>query len=369
MNNFTLEDARAADRPELLDFLHDAFKGDNPNHLRFEALYPDMLQPTDAGMAPHRITRHEGKICACVGWYPMKVRVGECVVDVYGIGQVSCAPALRGGGRMTALLNDVCEKMEKSGAGLSWLGGRRDRYAHFGWDVAGSNAATGMSAKSAGEPAAGWNVEQVEASHIARFWPLINRAAVSEEVSPETWIARLSRCGKRHRVFVASRGKDVEAVCVAQSESGNNLVEWAGDTAGIHAICAHLLKSQRNVYATYSPAVDPAADMFWRCGEWCSAPMANLRILNLAALLKSYAPWLEKRVPAGAGVLLKINENSDTAQLGAANGDLIAFDRLKMVRLMFGPIAPSVVAGLPDKLRWLDQVFPLPFLLPPLSHV
>jgi hypothetical protein len=270
---------------------------------------------------------------------------------------------------MTALMNDVCVQMEKSGAGLAWLSGRRDRYARFGFEVAGTNLSSGIAPFCVGEPEAGWNVEQVAASQLPRFWTLRNRAAVCEEVSPEKWVTRLMRGGKTHRVFLASRGRDAEAFCVMQAEPGEGLLEWAGANAGIHAILAHALKTQKRVRVEYAPAcVDPAAKLFWNAAEWCGTSVACLRILNFAALLKSYAPLLEKRVPAGAGVKLSI-EGADSAQLGVASGDELPLDRLTMTRVMFGPLAPSAVVALPEKLRWLDQVFPLPFMLPQSSHV
>jgi len=123
------------------------------------------------------------------------------------------------------------------------------------------------------------------------------------------------------------------------------------------------------VRVEYAPdCVDPAANVFWNAADWCGASVACLRILNLAVLLKSYAPWLEKRVPKGAGVRLMI-EGGDAAQLGVASGEELPLDRLTMTRVVFGPLAPSAVVALPEKLRWLDQVFPLPFMLPQLSHV
>ena len=371
MGRFITEDARAADRPGLLDYLQEAFKTNDPGHARFETLYPDLFGATDAAMSRHRVIRGDaGRICACVGWYPMRVRVGACCVDVFGVGQVSCLPALRGGGRMTALMDDVCEKMEASGAGLAWLSGRRDRYARFGFEMAGSNLAAGMDGRSAGEPGAGWRVEQVDAAQRARFWPLRNRAAVREEVSPETWDARLMRGGSPHRVFLASRGGDAEAMCVVQAGAGETLLEWAGENAGIHAIVARLLTAQGSVKATFAPGfVDPAAQLFWESAAWCNASLSCLRILNLAALLESYAPFLGARVPDGAGVRLVIAENNGAAQLGAAGGGTLTLGRLAMTRLVFGPLPPSRTADLPGNLRWLDQVFPLPFLLPPSSHV
>ena len=177
------------------------------------------------------------------------------------------------------------------------------------------------------------------------------------------------RGGKPHRVFLASRGKDVEAFCVAQAETGEALYEWAGANAGLHAILAHMLKTQKLVTAVYMPAyADPAADLFWNVAAWTNASFASLRIVNLDALLKSCQSLIEKRIPAGAGVRLVMTDGG-SAQLGATNNATLALSRLAMTRLVFGPLAPSLQTALPDSLCWLDHVFPLPFALPASSHV
>ena len=387
MNSYTLETAHATDRDELLAFLLDAFRTNDPNHPAFDTLYPDLFDATDEAMSRHRVIRDEaGRICACVGSYPMRVRIGQCAVEIFGIGQVSCSPQLRGGGRMSALLADVCESMERSGAALAWLSGRRDRYAHFGWDVAGTNLHSGFDARSVGKAPSGWSIEQIAVATAAeRIWQLRNRAAVREEVSPETWTTRLMRGGKPHRVFIATRAdgaaaKDscAEAFCVMQAGEGEELLEWAGETDGIHAILAHALQTQKRVRVTCAPQnIDPAARLFWDSADWSGASLANIRILNLQKLLDSYAPLLNERIPAGASVRLVIAENDakqiDCAQLGAATpaatAPTLTLDRKTMARTIFGPLAPSTLITLPEELRWLDRVFPLPFCLPSSSHV
>ena len=364
---FTLENARAGDRAELLDYLQNAFLTNDPNHARFEALYPDLFHATDEAMARHRIIREDGKIRACVGWYPMDVRVGACKVRVYGIGQVSCAPELRKGGRMTALLSDVCAKMDASGAPLAWLSGWRPRYANFGWEAVGTNLHSSIDKRSLPEPEPGWRVEEIDASQLGTLDALSRTASAFEETSAEIRLERMTRGGKQHRVFKASRDNDVKAMCVMQAGEGADLYEWAGDNAGIHAIIAHVLKTQKNVSVTYSP-IDSAARMFWDYASTFNSSLTMLRICDFGALIKSYAPILEKRIPAGKGITLEI-EGGASVKIGVPTGDKITLNRLKMTRLIFGPVAPSLAFNLKDNLRWLDQVFPLPFILPNLSHV
>ena len=358
---YKLETATAADRAELLAYLQNAFLTNDPNHPKFETLYPDLFAATDASMANHRIIREDGKIVACVGYYPMKVRVGECAMTVYGIGQVSCKPELRGGGRMTELMNDVCDKMDASGAELAWLSGRRDRYSRFGFESAGTNFHSWIDARSVGEAEPGWVVEQVQASQIERFDALRRSAAVYEDAPLQIWFERLMRGGKPQRIFVASRKgkKKVGAYCLAQAEGGQNVYEWAGENAGIRAILAHIAKTQGNIAVTYAPeSTDPAARVFWNASSGISTSVSMLRICNLDALMKAYAPVLEKRGTNPADVAKALKS--------------LKLDRLMLTRLVFGPVAPSVLLSGQAKepvSRWLDQIFPLPFILPNLSHV
>ena len=366
--SFTFENARAGDRAELLASLLAAFKTNDANHPAFDALYPDLFHDTDGAMGCHRIIRENGKIRACVGRYPMDVRIGACRVRVYGIGQVSCAPELRGGGRMTALLNDVCAEMDASDAGLAWLSGWRPRYATFGWEAVGTNLNSYIDKKTLPEAPSGWSVAELDASQLETLDALSRSASVLDETSAQTRTERMMRGGKCHRVFKASRGAEVKAMCVMQAGEGADLLEWAGDNDGIRAIIAHVLKTQKGVSVTYSP-IDCAARMFWDLASGFNASLTMLRICNFKALMKSYAPILEKRIPAGKGITLTIRENNARASIGAPGGDALTLGRLEMTRLLFGPVAPSLTADLPDSLRWLDQVFPLPFILPNLSHV
>jgi len=356
----SISTATAADRAELLAYLQNAFKTNDPNHPPFETLYPDLFAATDEAMSNHRIIREDGRIVACVGYYPMKLRVGECRMTVYGIGQVSCVPELRGGGRMTALMNDVCARMDASGAPLAWLSGRRDRYSRFGFESAGTNFNSWLDARSIGEAEPGvWRVMQVQASSISLFDNLRRNAAVYEDTPLRIWFERLMRGGRPHRIFIARHetgNPDVGAYCLAQAEGGNTLCEWSGSNDGIHAILAHMLKSQNGVSVTYAPeSTDPAARVFWNSATGSGIHTAMLRICDLDALLKAYAPVLEKRGTNPADVSKGL--------------DSLALDRLTLTRLVFGPLAPSQVVPLPAGLRWLDQIFPLPFLLPNLSHV
>ena len=76
-------------------------------------------------------------------------------------------------------------------------------------------------------------------------------------------------------------------------------------------------------------------------------------------------------MPKGEGatlIMLRRGVPCETVVLGGG-GERLVLDELQMVRLLFGPWPPSFVLELPERLRWLSHIFPLPFALPASSHV
>lgn len=373
MPAFSLEVARSQDRDELLALLLRAFRVDNPQHPPFETLYPDLFAANDIAMGRHRIIREQGRITACVGAYPMEVRLGPCTVRTVGIGQVSCDPEARGGGRMTALLTATVDALPASGCAISWLGGRRDRYARFGWDLAGTTVQCTMDARSVGPTPDGWTVAAQVPEHApsTELWRLRGTQPIREEVSREGWHAKLAR-GKSLLWTAHRRGAadEVRAFAVIR-EDGNNLQEWGGDLEGLHAIVAEAIARHGMARVVYQPGLDPAATWFHAHSAGESGALSNLLVIRLDATLEAFAPILRERLPHGHGVRLGMTlpgASPEWAGLGTG-GDALVLDRCTMARFLFGPLAPSVLLDLPGHQRWLDQVFPLPFLLPATAHV
>ena len=144
--------ATASDCEQLLDFLPSVFRRDKPDHSRFEDLYPDIFLPTDEAMKHHAVVRDDaGKIVSCIGAYPMTLRVAGCDVPIAGIGQVSTAKEWLGKGCMSALMKAQLERLRSLGVAVVWLGGRHDRYAHFGFETGSLAFDYGMDAHSLGK--------------------------------------------------------------------------------------------------------------------------------------------------------------------------------------------------------------------------
>ncbi len=375
MNNFAIDTAKAADRDELLDLLLRAFKTRSPDHLPFDILYPDVFDPTDEAMGHHYIIRENGRITACVGSYPLDLQLGPVKLRVAGIGQVACDVELRRGGRVTALLNHAISHMRDTlGCPLSWLGGRRDFYAKFGWERSGSILLVDIDSQSLKhEPEDGWTVRQLDPTQqtVDLLWDLRNRQPVRHIVTKRNWLLKLQRLGTEVWCAFHDGAATLGAFAVANRER-KQLSEYTGTYTGIEAILAELTKRHSNLQMQLAPGLDPDTEFFWDRSVRPGAVMSNMLILDLPALLGAYAPVIEPKLPPNAGVELVMTpwQSADiaTARLGTGVARL-ELDPLRMARMVFGPAAPSALLQLPRELLWLDQIFPLPFRIPLNSYL
>jgi len=371
----TLETAQLADRRELLDMLAAAFRTDTPTLPEFDALYPDVFIPTPEAMARHRIIRQNGRIVACVGHYPMELRLGAVSLPLFGIGQVSCQKEYRGQGFMTALLKDAIALMEASPTPLSWLGGRRDRYARFGWEVGGTAFRCKLNAKALAPAPKGYAIVSNSPEAISDdTWHLYASEPLRCIFAKEEWLRKLTR-GKPQTVWTATQipYSPPLAFAVTQQES-ENILEYGGERNALHALLATIAQTRGangTVTLTCCPKVTPLSEFLWTHSEWVTPEFSNIRIHHLGKLLDAYAPFWRPCVPKGEGatlVMLRHGTPCETAVLGEG-GEWIEMDELQMVRLLFGPWPPSFVLDLPERSRWLAHVLPLPFALPVSSHV
>lgn len=126
----------AGDFDELIAFLNRVFSEHGPHD--FATLLPSIYQPTDEAMRCNYAIREGGRLGAVVGVFPIDWRVGGVPLKVAGVGGVSVHPDSRGKGYMKKLMCHAVDEMRREGYDLSYLGGRRQRYAYFGYEVAGT---------------------------------------------------------------------------------------------------------------------------------------------------------------------------------------------------------------------------------------
>ncbi|MBN1875399.1 MAG: GNAT family N-acetyltransferase [Anaerolineae bacterium] len=103
----------------------------------FPSIHPHLYQPTPEACSWGYVIEENGKLVAHVGLYPLETVTAGVSLYIGGIGGVTTAPEARGKGYMSQLLYHVIGEMRAQNMPLSWLGGDRQRYGQFGWELAG----------------------------------------------------------------------------------------------------------------------------------------------------------------------------------------------------------------------------------------
>ena len=335
--------ATAADCEQLLDFLPSVFRRDNPNHCRFEELFPDIFRPTDEAMGDHAVVRDDaGNIVACIGAYPMTLRVAGCDVPIAGIGQVSTAKEWLGRGCMSALMKAQMERLRSLGVALAWLGGRHDRYAHFGFETGGLTLDYGLDAHSIGKIARARTVRRFSHGPMAEeavtpaLFALRERTAAAYVVEPlERYRMRLRRGDCEVWTATPEGASEPDAWAVI-APKWHRIDEASGSVDGILEIAAEATKRLDSCLQLELPVCDATRALAERARAacaWMNPRSLSLNVLDRDRLLEAYAPVIRP------GTRLPSKELSSA----------------ELVRACFGP-EPSPFP-------------PLPFAIPNLYHV
>ena len=294
--------AHAGDRAELLDFLYAVFLRKNPQHPRFDALFPELFDDTDESMGRHAVIRENGRIAACVGMYRMTLRIAGCEVPFAGIGQVSTGADYLGRGYMSALLKEQLRLAREEGAAFAWLGGRHDRYRRFGFDSAGLVFHYGLDARSVCEIPSSREVARLPGNPADGLPESIHALRERDGeiiVEPRaTYLRRLLRT--RYEVWTSTpAGASEPDAWALFAPEKSHIDELSGSTEGCLEIVAALARqASGDVDLALSPSNHDLSEGLRRACRWVAPRMNMLSVLDLDRLLAAYAPLL----PSGASV-------------------------------------------------------------------
>lgn len=129
--------ATAADYEEVVAEADRGF-GHKPEEDFFRTIQPKLYR-TDDTMDSHYLVREDGKIAGLLCAYNADMDVMGKKLRSCGIGTVCVLPEYRSRGYMKGLMKYADDRMVEDGVDFAILGGRRQRYEHFGYTVAGSN--------------------------------------------------------------------------------------------------------------------------------------------------------------------------------------------------------------------------------------
>lgn len=137
MNKYMVEKLRAEDYDELLNLMNTVFP--QAHGKGFESELPKMWRRTDEAMGKHLAIRIDGKIAASLGVYPLPMMIAGQKVLFSTVGNVGTLPEYRNLGLMKTLMLAAMEELDRIGADASRLGGDRQRYNRYGYELAGTS--------------------------------------------------------------------------------------------------------------------------------------------------------------------------------------------------------------------------------------
>lgn len=345
----------------------------------FQRAYPHMYQPTEESMSWAYVIEEEGEIVSHVGLYPIETVTAGVQLAIGGIGAVSTAPKARGKGYMTKLLTHIVDEMRRIGYPVSWLGGDRQRYNTFGWEMASP-------------------VYDLIFSQRSLDWLGVEPAAV-EEVLPEEALATVERLQSEPachairphldqqiqkmdlRFWVAEDGYAILQGQARQHLRILELVSTSGNEIGmIRAILDW--NFGQNAHWTLSMWDQARASRLMHyAAYWSSGNSDMYRINDLTALLQSASDYLTTKAAAvrdfavAVGIqehdrttatTISVQDGEVTIQAGNHTEEYVELPVVDAARLFFG--GPPIVqqSDLPQALLAL---LPIPVYVLPLDHV
>ncbi len=375
----------AGDFDEAMRFLNVVFGEHGPHD--FANMLPSIYQPTDEHMRCNYAVRERGRIATIVGVFPIHWRVGDVTLKVAGVGGVSVHPNCRGKGYMKLLMNHAVEEIRRAGYDLSYLGGRRQRYAYFGYEVAGSTYALHFLKDNARHAFAGQDeVVSLEpatddAATVAALKTLHDSQPLHCVRSTQSFYRHLSSWHSRP---ILARNRDGQIVGYITPNRDNLVVnEMAAldpDTA------AQIVRAWANqetecvkvlLQAPAGPVLrrlNEFAEIIrvetggnWQVFDWVKVVDALLKAQHAASPLPHGSVVLGIKGSASA-ISLTVDADGARCQVTDREPDL-SLDPLTATRLLFGPGSTSTVIAVPESASILASWCPLPLGFSSQDHV
>jgi predicted N-acetyltransferase YhbS len=388
-----VEQLTASDFPELMNMLVTSFRTKQPDHAEFDAVFPDVYQPTDESMAKNHVLRRNGRIASCVGLFPIKVLIGETPTTIAGIGGVSTQPEFRNQGLMRILLDHVQGQILERGYPFTWLGGDRKRYMPWGHDLAVNEYQFTLNSRGPGFD-----------DYLGKLPGAVRECTVDEADWPTLWQQAqrnrsLIACGEEQLRLKYKRigqkvlyldGPDAAHVVFCVDGSSRELRAWGGDPELVGAIVADKLnRDGESLVARLPWYPDPYCPVFKALmSNYTLAPCGNIAVYDLEKTLNLFKWHLDRRVrefglkgtlrlamgPCRQIPAQEVVLEADGSQLAISRSSGGSAPKLdltcwQVVEVLFTPLAVGWSVRLDPKLRWLTALFPVPFYLPLIHHI
>ncbi len=339
------------------------------------------------------VIEEDGRVVSHVSVFPFQISVRGSQLKVGEVGGVATDENYRRRGFASSLLKYSVEKMAREGYDLSSLGGYRDRYGRWGWELAGEEWVYTVDKRSiqavkettgvefwqyAGDRSDLTKIAELhdgEPVRTLRSWQMYQLLFNNlPKVTMQAWLAEVSGLGLSYFVFNRS------------SEKAAAIVEFGGNPEVFKLLIKKLFDEEGldkvtivapSIYTPFTSALTEIS------GHYQINAFRMIRIINLKGCLQKLAPIIEdrlKKVEFRSPFALSL-EATDTGQRATLifDGNLqicsepgkgkVTLDQRSMVRLLFGPRKATKNFDFRGRLgRLLNTIFPLDFYIWPLDR-
>jgi len=373
----TIVQLRGDEFDEAMDFLNMVFGEHSPHD--FARLLPSIYRPTDQHMGNDYAMRVDGQLRAIVGMYPMTWQVGDATLRVGGIGGVSTHPEARGKGHMRALMNHCVARMKEQGFHLSWLGGQRQRYQYYGYEKCGSGYRFTLNKANLRHSFSGPPSLRLEPLEESRA-DLLARAVALHDGQPAHVQRPVADFHKylvswHHRPWAALDGDGAMVGYLVASDSGDQVMEFVADD---DAVALEMMRAwatdhcegpatfevhpwavgQARLLARYGESMSVSSTGNWQIFDWVAVGDAVMKLRRRCAAMAEGEVVLQ--VEGAATVRLRASgDEAGCEEAEGVQADLTC-DAATAMRVLFGPLKPSLVCDLPVGADILECWCPLP---------
>lgn len=367
---------------ELIEFWDKIFDyqkiGYNPAYVR------EMLRQADKDNI--LIIEEDGKMVSCLALWPYEFYINGVILKGAEVGGVATDEKYRRRGYMNCLMNGAIKKMQSEGYDISSLGGYRDRYARWGYELGGMQYNYSIDKRS---------IKAVDADKEVNLLPydcsssLLNKIIKAHKNLP----IRTIRSKERYKltydflklntmeVWTAETRNEGFAYLVIQrpkQEKNLSVLEYGGTPQIFElAMKQFFTKWELESISIVSPGLYTSFTPIFNkiSNGWSISSCRMWRIVNFKSCLAKIIDIQAKKitnfdVKTPFSITLKVKEPGKSSTIvfdkeccltDKPGDEEVVLTQCEMAKLLFGIDKPSNVFGLRDKkIIYLDLLFPLP---------
>jgi len=366
--NYTVTQLTLDDYDEAILMASNA-RGRDKNY--FPDAYPYIYKQVYGQIINNYAIKIDGKIRAMLRITPEEIVVGDKVLKIAIIGDVSTDPDYRNQGLMGIMMNFAVEKMSKDGTDISYLSGDRHRYRYFGFEIGGTKTSFYISKQ---------NLKQLNLKPENLIFEEVDSIDLPTSKILNEMFQKLPMHTKRKDELFFDTCTSWHRKLILVKKDGN-LVGYCHDDRTQFSELAAISDEMRlaiineysesDVEVCLSPADQNLIKILsgvantqeiYRTGHW--------QIFNHEKVLTTLLEFKSTYSKLVDGEAVFMIESTGTFKLQVSKQGIScqkvnlltqnSFTRELFLRIALGPLVPSLLTELPADLQILNNWFPLP---------